>query len=221
MWDEPIIIVEKAIVANEKAKSISPSLEIYIDPKGKVSGSYACDQILASDKRTYRGIYIYPELITDPSIIKAFNAGVHFGKKLAEYGYRGIFDIDLIRSKHNEIYAVEANLRRNGGTHLHELCLALLGDQYGTHYYTLIEDVVLKKNHRLTYEKCQSLFAGSLYTHKKHSGIIFSNPDMLKVNILALVVVGKSKIQIKKLREEVDKALKNRIVDETLTTRDW
>jgi len=221
MWDEPIIIVEKAIAANEKAKSISPSLEIYINPKGKVSGSYACDQILASDKRTYRGIYIYPELITDPSIIKAFDVGVRFGKKLAEYGYRGIFDMDLIRSKHNEIYAVEANLRRNGGTHLHELCLALMGDQYGANYYTLIEDIVLKKNHKLTYEKCRSLFARNLYTHKKHSGIIFSNPDMLKVNILAIVVIGKTKKQIKKLREGVDGALKNSIVDETLTTRDW
>ena len=215
MWDEPIIVIEKMIPANEKAESISPSLEIYINPKGQVSESYVCDQILAGDKRTFRGIYIYPELMTDPAIKKAFHSGIKFGKRLAQYGYRGVFDIDLIRSKNNEIYAVEANLRRTGGTHLHELCLALLGKQYGNNYHALIEDVVLHKNHGLTYEKCLSLFKDDLYTHNKHSGIIFANPDMLRVNILIIVVMGKTKEQIKKLREKVEKTLKDSVVGES------
>jgi len=221
MWDEPVIIVEKSIPANKKAESISPSLELYINPKGEVSGSYACDQILASDKRTYRGIYIYPKLMTDPSIKKTFEAGIKFGKKLAEYGYRGIFDIDLIRSYRNEIYAVEANLRRNGGTHLHELCLSLLGKRYGSTYHTMIEDILLHKKHSLTYEKCQELFSSHLYSHKKHSGIIFSNPDMLKVNLLAVVVIAKTKNEIKKLRERIGATLKDSMVGETLSERDW
>ena len=221
MWNEPIIVIEKMIPANEKAESISPSLEIYINPKGEVSESYVCDQILAGDKRTFRGIYIYPELITDPSIKKAFHSGIKFGKRLSQYGYRGVFDIDLIRSKNNQIYAVEANLRRTGGTHLHELCLALLGKQYGSSYHALIEDVVLRKNHKLTYEKCLSLFKDALYTHKKHSGIIFANPDMLRVNILIVVIIGKTKEQIKKLRGKVERTLKDSIISETLTARDW
>jgi hypothetical protein len=221
MWDEPVIIVEKSIPPNNKAESISPSLEIYINPKGEVSGSYACDQILASDKRTYRGIYIYPKLMTDPSIKKTFDAGIKFGKKLAEYGYRGIFDIDLIRSHRNEIYAVEANLRRNGGTHLHELCLSLLGKDYGSTYHTMIEDILLHKKHSLTYEKCQVLFASQLYTHKKNSGIIFSNPDMLKVNLLAVVVIAKTKKEIKRLRENIGIVLKEFMVEEKLSERDW
>jgi len=221
MWDEPVIIVEKCIPPNIKAASISPSIEIYINPQGKVSGSYACDQILASDKRTYRGIYIYPELITDPSIIKTFDAGIIFGKKLAEYGYRGIFDIDLIRGQRNEIYAVEANLRRNGGTHLHELCLSLLGKGYGSNYHTMIEDIPLNKKHGLTYEKCQKLFSSHLYSHKKHSGIIFSNPDILKVNLLAVVVIAKTKNEIKKLRKTIGAVLIDVMVSESLSERDW
>ncbi|MFH0773390.1 MAG: hypothetical protein V1922_03715 [bacterium] len=213
MWNEPIIIIEKMIPANEKAESISPSLEIYINPKGEVSGSYACDQIMANDKCTYRGIYVYPELMTDLAIKKTFDAGVTFGKKLAEYGYRGVFDIDLIRSKHNEIYAVEANLRRNGGTHLHELCLALLGEQYGSSYHTLIEDIILKKNHTITYQKCLSLFADHLYSHEKHSGIIFANPDMLNVHILVVVLIAKTRKHIQELRKIIDTTLKGTIKD--------
>ncbi len=221
MWNEPVIVVEKGIAPNEKAKSISPSLEIYINPKGIVSSSYACDQILASDKCTFRGIYIYPDLMKDPSIKKSFAAGIEFGKKLSSYGYRGVFDIDLIRSKNNEIFAVEANLRRNGGTHLHELCMSLLGKGYGRSYHTLIEDIVLKKNHQLSYESIRSLFGTHLYSPKKRAGIIFSNPDMLKVNILVIVVIGKSAQEIKKLRSLVDTKLGSIIINGNLASRDW
>jgi len=214
MWNETIIIIEKAIPANEKAESISPSIEIFIDSKGKVSKSYVSDQILAADKRTFRGIYIYPELMTDTAIKKTFASGIKFGKRLALYGYRGVFDMDLIRSKNNEIYVVEANLRRTGGTHLHELCLSLLGDGYGHTYHSLIEDICLNKKHKLTYEKCRSLFVDELYSNKKHFGIIFANPDMLKVNILVIVLIARTKKQILTLRKKVDTKLKDVITPE-------
>lgn len=220
MWSEPVIIIEKAISANEKAESISPSVEIYINPKGEVSQSYASDQILAADKRTFRGVYIYPELMTDASIKKTFDSGIKFGKRLAEYGYRGVFDIDLIRSKNNKIYAVEANLRRTGGTHLHELCLALLGKRYGNTYHTVVEDIYLNKNHGLTYKKCRSLFAKELYSNKKHAGIIFANPDMLKVNILVIMLFAKTRRHIATLREKVEKKLMDVIVQEMSVSRD-
>lgn len=214
MWNEPIIIIERAIPTNKKSESVSPSIEVFINPKGEVAESYVSDQILAADKRTFRGIYIYPKLMKDASIKKTFDAGIKFGKRLAQYGYRGVFDMDLIRSIHNEIYVVEANLRRTGGTHLHELCRALLGKGYGNKYHSLIEDVYLNNKHGLTYEKCNSLFEKELYNNQKHSGIIFANPDMLKVNILVIVLVAKTKKQIKQLRKRVDERLKSLISPE-------
>ncbi len=220
MWSEPIIIIEKAIPSNDKEESVSPSLEVYIDPNGTVSPSYVSDQIMANDKRTFRGIYIYPELMTDPFIKKAFESGVKFGKALAKYGYRGVFDIDLMRSKHNELFAVEANLRRTGGTHLHELCLALLGKEYGHNYHTLIEDIILNNNHKLTYGKCRSLFVNDLYTNKKQSGIIFANPDMLKVNILVVILIAKTKKQIVNLRKKINDTLSGIITDQTVAVRE-
>lgn len=220
MWNEPIIIIERAIPTNEKAESVSPSIEMYIDSDGKVLKSYVCDQILAADKRTFRGIYIYPELMKDAIIKKTFRSGIKFGKQLAQYGYRGVFDMDLMRSSNNKMYVVEANLRRTGGTHLHELCLHLLGKKYGVTYHTLIEDIILKKNHQLTYEKCMAVFQNDIYTKQKKSGILIANPDMLRVNILALVIIGTSKEQIQKLRTQVDTVLKE-IATETSEGRDW
>lgn len=220
MWNETIIIIEKAIPTNERAESVSPSVEMYINPQGEVSESYVSDQILAEDKRTFRGIYIYPELMTDVAIKKTFDSSVKFGKRLAQYGYRGVFDMDLIRSTNNEIYVVEANLRRTGGTHLHELCLALLGKKYGHNYHSLIEDIYLNKKHGFTYEKCRSLFENELYSNRKHFGIIFANPDMLKVNILVIVLIAKTKEQILTLRRKVESKLKNVITHENSVLRD-
>jgi len=220
MWNEPIIIIEKAVPPNDKAVSISPSIEMYISPEGIVSKSYACDQILASDKRTFRGIYTYPELITDPAIQKVFESGIKFGKKLAKFGYRGVFDIDLIRSN-DTMYAVEANLRRTGGTHLHEFSRALLGKRYGNSYHSLIEDIMLKKKHNLTYEQCRELFKKNLFSHATKTGIIFANPDMLKVNILVIVIVAKTKKEIKYLRGKIEAVLKDELTSEALATGDW
>ena len=208
IWNESVIIVEEAAPINEKNESVSPSVELYIDEHANVSPSYACDQILALDKKTFKGIYIYPELMKDPTIQHAFAAGLKFGKHLASYGYRGVFDVDLIRSTNNTIYAVESNLRRTGGTHLHELCLALLGPSYGSKYHALIDDVMLKKDHGLTYEKCRVLFKKDLFDHAKGKGIIFSNPDMLKVNICAVVIIGHNKADIDELRGKMATSLK-------------
>ena len=157
----------------------------------------------------------------DPAIKRSFDAGLEFGKTIAEYGYRGVFDIDLIRGKQNKMYAVEANLRRNGGTHLHELALSLLGKKYANKYHVLIEDIILKKDHSLTYSKCKEAFSTVLYSHKKRAGIIFSNPDMLSVNILVIVVIGKTEREIKKLRGCIDEKLKKQIVNGNLGERDW
>jgi len=203
IWNESVVIVEEAAPINEKNESVSPSIELYVDEAGKVTPSYACDQILAPDKKTFRGIYIYPELMNDPVIKRAFASGLKFGARLASYGYRGVFDVDLIRSTNNAIFAVESNLRRTGGTHLHELCLALLGPSYGSKYHALIEDVMLKNGHGLTYESCRTLFHSELFSRKTGKGILFSNPDMLNVNILMIVLIGKSRSDLDQLRASI------------------
>jgi hypothetical protein len=211
IWRGSAIIIEETVAINASGESASPSIEIYIAPDGTVSESYPCDQVLAEDKKTFRGIYIYPDLYKDPTIQHAFDAGRKFGRQLARYGYRGVFDVDLIRSNDNMMYAVESNLRRTGGTHLHELCLALLGKNYGEHNHALIEDLMLKPNHGLDYNSCTKLFTDDLYTKDKGVGIILSNPDMLQVNILMVVLIGKDKKDIIRLRKTIARKLEHAV----------
>lgn len=208
IWRASAIVIEEAVPINNTGESVSPSIEMYISPDGKVYKYYACDQVLAEDKKTFRGVYTYPDLYKDPNIKHAFKAGLKFGRQLARYGYRGVYDIDLIRSSQNKMYAVESNLRRTGGTHLHELCMALLGKRYGDRYYALIEDIMLIPGHGLTYERCKMMFQDVLYDTQKQSGIILSNPDMLQVHILAVVIIAKDKGQFDQLRKTIYSNLK-------------
>jgi len=207
IWNEPSIIVEELIDIDNTNLSGSPNVELFIKPNGKTVFSYACEQILDRDKKTFRGIYIYPELIKNRFIKAASKAGQVFSHKLASYGYRGCFDIDLVVSKDQKVYAVEANLRRTGGTHIHEAIVSLLGKNYWRSFYVLNEDIMLSNGSDLSYDKCLSIFADILFDKKSQSGIIFSNPDMLKVNVFNYILIGHSHEQIQSFRQLVKKRL--------------
>lgn len=209
IWRSSAIVIEEAIPITVGSESVSPSIEMYVSPDGTVNKYYACDQVLAEDKKTFRGIYTYPGLYKDSNIKHAFKAGLKFGRQLARYGYRGVYDIDLIRSKQNNMYVVESNMRRTGGTHLHEFCLALLGSRYAERYHALIEDLMLRPNHGLTYDSCKELFRDELYQDNQKKGIIFSNPHMLNVNILAVVVIAQNKNDLNELRASLTRKLKH------------
>ena len=51
-------------------------------------------------------------------------------RNLQNMGYVGHFDVDCIVSDDNQIYLLEINARRTGGTHVHELAKHILGDDY-------------------------------------------------------------------------------------------
>lgn len=207
IWDEPSIIVEEWIDINHNILNGSPSIEFFIDQDGKVNPTYACEQVLAEDKKTFRGVYLHQQVIQHPSIRNAFKAGLLFGQALSQFGYRGYFDIDLVIDKKNHVYAVESNMRRTGGTHIHETAQSLLGNNYRQKYYILSEDLILSKSIKLDYDQCFQLFKDLLYNPQTRKGLIFANPDMLKVNIFNTLLIADSNQKIILIRKEIKKKL--------------
>lgn len=208
IWSEPLIVVEELIEADKTKLGGSPSVEFVINKNGKVTPTYGCEQVLAEDKKTFRGIYIHQEVMSDKHIKEAFKAGKRFGQELARLGYRGYFDIDLVISKEDKVYAVESNLRRTGGTHVHEAAVALLGKKYWQSFHVIGEDIILPENSHLTYKKCFFLLQEMAFNKKRKTGLIFCNPDMLTVNILNMIFIGQSKEKVNSLRQETKKRLK-------------
>jgi hypothetical protein len=198
-------VVEEYIKPDQSKFGGSPSLEYFINDHGECRPTYACEQLLEADRKTFCGVYINPEVNQNKLIIKAFAAGTLFGQKLAGLGYRGFFDIDLVITAKNEVYAVESNLRRTGGTHTFEFALELLGKNFITKSYVASEDLNLKTNKELDYQQVKKILSDIQYDQQRKQGVIIYNPTMLKINHLSLFLVARSDTQLKKYRTLISK----------------
>lgn len=204
-WKEPALVVEELIQPDPHHLGGSPNVELFIDEQAKVHFSYPCEQILENNKK-FIGVKIHPELLQFSQMQAAKEAGLKFGQALADKGYRGCFDIDMVVDKKGRAYAVEANLRRTGGTHLHELGLAIFGNDYYQKHYLYSLDLSLKK--ALSYQQFKALFQNDLYSLKEQSGILLANADMLSVNILVPIIIAKTKQKVEALYGQVSTTLK-------------
>jgi len=205
IWNEPMIIVEEMIDTDHMKFSGSPNIEMKIRPDGVIERLYACEQVLGEDKKTFLGIYINPEVNNSEFIKNTYEAAVLFGKELNYLGYKGIYDVDLVISKNNEIYAVESNLRRTGGTHTHEFAQQLLGADYWQKYYILSEDVHLKN--KITFTDLKIKLEKYSYNAEKKEGYFLYNADMLEVRVMSIIYVANTSENLQNLRSKVNKII--------------
>ncbi len=208
MWDEPSIIVEAMVDIDRKAYGGSPSIEIYIDQAGRVHPTYGGEQIFGEDNKTYMGFYIHPEINKSHYIKTAFAAGRLFGRELSALGYRGFFDIDLVIAKDKKLYAVEANLRRNGSTHINEAAEELLGRNYTQHYHVLYESILLGEENPIHYKDAMAKVEDIYFKHDTKTGVIFINVDLMQLGILNYVLIAPNATEIKRLRSSIKRRFK-------------
>ncbi|MCX4562168.1 hypothetical protein OHA02_39060 [Streptomyces phaeochromogenes] len=108
----------------------APSVEFFVPPAPESPVvTYACTQIF--DRNNYFiGVRLSP---ADRDAVW-FEPLAEFGRRLAAYlqqrGFRGHFDIDSLVTATGDLYVVEANLRRTGGTHVHDFARTVLGSDY-------------------------------------------------------------------------------------------
>ena len=134
------IISQKAypVVVEEFIRSdISPSIEAYI-PQSKdeqVEITYPCLQNFTQDG-LFEGISIGPDILSKYVTSIMSSCAIKIGTYLKSIGYIGFFDLDfVVDAAHQKIYILEINLRRTGGTHVHEIACHLLGINYIKEYY--------------------------------------------------------------------------------------
>ncbi|OGK74490.1 hypothetical protein A2459_04650 [Candidatus Roizmanbacteria bacterium RIFOXYC2_FULL_41_10] len=204
LWQEPAVIVEALIEPDSSKFGGSPNVELFINETGQVDFSYPCEQILEQGKK-FIGVYIHPELLKSPQMQAAKQAGMALGKVLSDKGYRGCFDIDMVVDKEGRAFAVEANLRRTGGTHLHELAEALLGEGYWDKYYLMSLDLKLKQ--ALSYQELKAKIEPLMLKPGQTKGIVIVNPDMLSEKILVPAIFGNSHDEVTSYSEALKKAL--------------
>lgn len=193
IWNEPGIVVEERVKIDKTVLGGSPNVEMRIDHEGKVHREYACEQVIQEDGKTFMGVGMNNEVDASPHIEQAYLAAENIGKYLSGLGYRGNFDMDLVVSVENKVYAIETNLRRTGGTHIHEFCKELLGANYSQNFYIMSYEVKIPDEKNWNYEKLDGLLGKYLFNKDRKSGVIVANMELVGVGIVSLLAVEKDR----------------------------
>lgn len=205
-WQEPAVVVEELVTPDWRHLGGSPSVEFLVDETREVHFAYACEQVL-QDHKKFIGIKIYPQLLKSAPIQAGKTAGLRFGRALAEKGYRGYFDIDMVIDKQGRVFAVESNLRRTGGTHIHELGRSLLGKDYHQKYFLYSLDLNLSRV--FTYLEFKTFFAKDLFTSNQKPGLLLANADLLNAQVLVPVIIAKNQAMADSLQRTIITTLKS------------
>ncbi|OGN27099.1 MAG: hypothetical protein A2941_00160 [Candidatus Yanofskybacteria bacterium RIFCSPLOWO2_01_FULL_49_17] len=137
IWRNTLFVVEEFIEADESVAGGSPSVELFIG-NDSPRATYCCGQLLDSGKffGIEMGKGILPRRIKDALV----QIALAVGDRYHELGYRGFCDIDFVVARNGDLYAVETNPRRTGGTHVYDLAKRLFGNSWESERYFLSHD---------------------------------------------------------------------------------
>jgi hypothetical protein len=123
-----------------------PSIEILIpEPSfGSPLITYCCLQ-LTGKEGGFSGVIIYQSIYFQSWYSTLKEAAFNFACSAQDMGLIGHFDIDAIIDKNDQVFLLEANIRRTGGTHVHELCKHLIGPDYFLTHSVLSQDKIICK----------------------------------------------------------------------------
>lgn len=140
----------------------SPSVEVFVPREGKPYVTYICDQVF-SDFNLFTGIALRPEFYETAWAQTLSTGAVVVAQRLQSLGYCGYFDLDTIVDPDGQVYVVEMNPRRTGGTHVHEMAEFLVGKDYRDKVTLLSGSLTLK--HPCTWPELEMALrdAGLLY----------------------------------------------------------
>lgn len=204
------IVVEELIDIDIRQLGGSPSLEYSLsqDEKGKgiVKFEYLCEQVV-TDKGNFEGIVLSGNLKNGKWLRLLKKSGDKFAILMLKMGYRGVFDIDFVISKKGEVFAIESNTRRTGGTHVWEASKYLFGKNIGK-YYIYSNDVLPVKEDIKDYSQLKNLLS-DLYLGNfgAKEGLLISGSNMLQYGKFGYIIFAKSKLILDKINREVVKRL--------------
>src|SRR5258706_6884939 len=123
-----LVVVEKFIPSKDR---ISPSVEVKVPKLGEGDPqiTYISNQLFL-EFGDFCGIQIDRGIYKEPWYADLERCSLKMARNLQNMGYVGHFDLDCIVSDDNEVYLLEINSRRTGGTHVHEFARHVFGDDY-------------------------------------------------------------------------------------------
>lgn len=192
-WRKDTVVVERFIESDNKICGGFPNIEMKIDGNG-VETKYYCG-MRVTDQGEFRGVEIGKKAV--PLFVKRVlrRAGIKYGQFLKKAGYQGYYEIDWVIDKDKNLYPVEANLRRTGGTHVYEAALRLLGEDFQKRYYITATNIQTVVNiDKLNFEEIRNYLKSVIYPiDNKKRGVIITIVSYLQSKKIGYMVIGSDK----------------------------
>lgn len=189
-WSQDVVVVERFIESDEKICGGFPNIEMKINSEG-VETKYFCG-MRVTDKGEFRGVEMGKKAV--PLFVKRIlrRSAVKYGQFLQKAGYRGFYEIDWIVDKEKNLFPVEANLRRTGGTHVYEAAIRLLGDDFQKKYYiTAVNVQSINKTFNLDFKGIKGQLKSVLYPiHNQKRGVIITIAPRSVYGKIGYMVIG-------------------------------
>lgn len=193
IWKSAPYVVEEYIDIDKSRGGGSPSTELYISSDA-VEITYSCAQLFGSEGE-FSGIALGKEVLDNELLTWMETMAFAIGRKYKELGYRGFFDVDFAVSCDNQLYALETNMRRTGGTHVFDLARRLFGDQW-RNYLFYSNDAFAYANHPLPATDILDRVKEILFPIKgRNEGLVLSLLDPTSPR-MGYILIGSSKQDI-------------------------
>lgn len=206
-WQKFPIVIEKFIPADPSIGGGFPNAEFKILSNGQVKLLYHCGMRVTRDG-VFKGVEINQQVLSTKIISQIVNTGFIIGEKMAEFGYRGYFDVDFVAGKDKKMYLTESNVRRTGGTHVYHTAKALFGDKFLHQTYVLSQNMfALPKPKHLVFTTLLQTLKPILFNKKSKEGLVITSANLLSQNKFGYIIFARNKARALQLEKNMETLL--------------
>ncbi len=190
IWQKGPYVVEEFVISDNSIEH-SPSLEVFVDKK-RHTITYTCNQMVDQEGR-FIGVLMGKNCIKENIEMRIRKIGNIIGKRYAELGYRGFFDIDFITSTDGKPYPIETNTRRTGGTHVFDFVHYMFGSNWHKKVVALSSDSFKYGNRILSAKNIlRKIESVRFPMDNKKEGVIIAALSYNKP-VFGFIIVGQNK----------------------------
>jgi hypothetical protein len=198
---DDLFVVEEYIISPNR---VSPSIEFFVPhpEDGPPKITYFCDQLF-EDSGRFAGMLVGKELEEKRWYPKLAGIGLHIAEQLQQIGYVGYFDLDSVEDAEENIYFVEINSRRTGGTYAHEFLYHVFGPNYGDEVSLLCRNK-FPAGGITTLETLESVIGDLSYPMDgEKRGVIVMLTSALLLGYFGLIILADTLDETKRLYDEL------------------
>lgn len=210
-WSRYPIIVEEFIPPDMSVGGGAPNVECYIDKNGNPKVNYTCGMRMTKNGN-FQGIEIGKDALPEKVEKTIKKVGLVMGKAFSKFGLRGFYEVDLQAGENNELYCLESNVRRTGGTHVYDAARRLFGEKFYEKKYLVSSNAYTDSNiSSLSYQKIKELLKDLWYkSNGKEVGVLPTIINSLKMNVFGYIVIGDTKKEAYEIELKMKKIIKNK-----------